>query len=189
MKEVRTDRGTEYVNQVFENIANFFNVTHKVTTAYHSQSIGGCERNHRVLNEFMRMYIHETHSDWEDWIRYYTFCYNTTHSTYHQYTPFEQVFGKKCNLPQSISAGRIDSLYNIDAYNQEIRYRLQIAQKRAQEWLQIAKRYRKIAYDKKAQHTEVRTTNESRHKFDPWYIGPYTVTKLDGPNCTIKNNE
>ncbi|KAK9722050.1 hypothetical protein QE152_g19874 [Popillia japonica] len=92
MKEVRTDRGTEYVNQVFENIANLFNVTHKVTTAYHSQSIGGCERNHRVLNEFMRMYIHETHSDWEDWIKYYKFCYNTTPSTYHQYTPFELVF-------------------------------------------------------------------------------------------------
>ncbi|KAK9680232.1 hypothetical protein QE152_g39265 [Popillia japonica] len=119
--------------------------------------------------------------DWEDWIKYYTFCYNTTPSTCHQYTPFELVFGKKCNLPQSISAGRIDPLYNIDAYSQEIRYRLQIAQKKAQEWLQIAYRHRKIAYDKKAQHTEaqhtevrigdlVLITNESRHKFDPWYV-------------------
>lgn len=73
MKEIRTDMGTEYKNQVFENLTKLLKIDHKISTAYHSQSIGGCERNHRVLNEYMRMYINESKTDWSTWSQYYAF--------------------------------------------------------------------------------------------------------------------
>ena len=83
MKEIRTDMGTEYKNQLFGNLSKLLNISHKTSIPYHSQSIRGCERNHRVLNEYIRMYINVTQTDWDVWTRYFTFCYNTTPSAYH----------------------------------------------------------------------------------------------------------
>lgn len=195
MKEIRTDMGTEYVNQVLKNIATLFNISHKVSTAYHSQTIGGCERNHRTLNEYMRMYINETKTDWEDWIKYYTFCYNTTPTSYHNYTPYELVFGKKSNLPETFLNSKVDPLYNIEAYEQEIRYRLQVAQATAKRWLEKAKALRKSVYDKIANDLDIQigdfvlVTNESRHKFESWFTGPYEVIGVQNPNCTVKDKK
>lgn len=94
IKEIRTDQGSEYKNELWKNITKLLKIDHKTSTPYHSQTIGGCERNHRVLNEYVRMYINEAHMDWDEWIKYYSFCYNTTPSSYHNYTPFELVYGK-----------------------------------------------------------------------------------------------
>lgn len=194
MQEVRTDMGTEYKNQVFQNLSKLLNTQHKLSTAYHSQTIGGCERNHRVLNEYIRMYINQTQTDWDTWTRYYAFCYNTTPSTYHNYTPFELVFAKQADLPENLTR-RIDPVYNIDAYEQEIRYRLQVAHQRAREYLEKAKIERKSKFDSCCSKIELKrgdlitVQNEDRNKLDSWYDGPFTVVSVDDPNCTFKNKK
>jgi len=168
---------------------------HKTSTAYHSQTIGGCERNHRVLNEFLRMYVNDTRSDWDEWTRYFAFCYNTTPSTYHNYTPFELVFAKKADIPEMLNGSRVDPLYNIDAYDQEVRFRLQLAQKSAREYLEKAKRDRKVQADLRANKIDlapgdlILVSNESRTKLDSWLTGPFSVIAVDGPNCTIRDNK
>lgn len=194
MREIRTDLGTEYKNELFQNISKLLNISHNMSTAYHSQTIGGCERNHRVLNEFMRMYVNESGTDWDVWTRFFSFCYNTTPSTYHNYTPFELVFGRKVNIPENLTGSCVDPLYNIDAYDQEIRYRLQSAHKRAKEYLEKAKRSRKILCDRKSKDLLIKSgdlvliTNEGRQKLDSWFSGPYTVVKVNGVNCNIKDD-
>jgi len=193
VKEIRTDMGTEYKNQVFSKLSQLLNMKHKISTAYHSQSIGGCERNHRVLNEYMRMYINDSNSDWDTWTQYYAFCYNTTPSTYHEFTPFELVFGKQVNIPDNLITN-IDPIYNIDSYDQEIRYRLQSAQSRAKQFLDKVKEERKIQYDKNATlHVivpgdQVALETINRSKFDPWYNGPFKVVGIDGSNLTISDD-
>lgn len=192
MREVRTDLGTEYMNQILSNILQLLSISHKTSTAYHSQTIGGCERNHRVFNEFVRMYINETRDDWDVWSQYYSFCYNTTPSSYHNYTPFELVFGKKVLLPDTFEEMRVDPCYNIDAYDQELRFRLQVAHQRARNYILQQKTKRKIHYDKDATELQilvgnkVLVTNENRNKLDAWYKGPYVVTNIEGVNCTLK---
>lgn len=119
MKQIRIDMGSEYKNQLFENLTKMLNIGHKTSTAYHSQSIGACERNHRVLNEYLRMYVNEIQTDWEDWFKYYTFCNKTNPSSYHNFTPFELVFARKVELPEMLTGLQIDPLYNIDAYEKE----------------------------------------------------------------------
>lgn len=192
MKEIRTDMGTEYKNEVFSNLAELLKIQHKISTAYHSQTIGGCERNHRVLNDFIKMYINESQSDWDTWTKYFTFCYNTTPMTYHNYTPYELVFARRANLSSDIFCdNRVDPLYSIEAYDQEIRFRLQFAQNRARNYLESAKIKRKELHDKDASQLHIEEgdliliTNEARQKFDPWWKGPYTVVSASGPNCII----
>lgn len=194
IKEVRTDLGTEYKNKIFESLAKMLNTPHKTSTAYHSQSIGGCERNHRVLNEFMRMYIDQAHTDWDIWTNYYTFCYNTTPSTYHNYTPFELVFGKRADLPEIFNGSRVDPLYNLESYDQEFRFRLQLAQNKARDFLEKTKQKRKLYYDQQTSRLQISPgdfvliTNEDRQKLDSWFDGPFEVILIEGPNCIVKDN-
>jgi RNase H-like domain found in reverse transcriptase/Reverse transcriptase (RNA-dependent DNA polymerase)/Integrase zinc binding domain/Retroviral aspartyl protease len=195
MKEIRSDLGTEYVNKVLSNLLKLLHIDHKTSTPYHSATIGGCERSHRVFNEFVRMYTNQTHDDWDTWSKYYTFCYNTTPSVYHDYTPFELVFAKKVTLPDNFRKMHVDPLYNLDAYDQEIRFRLQVAQKRAHEFIESAKKQRKIKFDNKIAPLDLKIgddvliTNEVRHKLDPWYDGPFKIVEILGPNCTIQKNK
>lgn len=193
MREIRTDMGTEYKNQIFAKITELMKIEHKTSTAYHSQTIGGCERNHRVLNEYLRMYINDNHTDWEERIKYYAFCYNTTPSTYHSYTPFELVFGRKIPAPEEFTKNRLDPLYNIDSYEQELKYRLQVAHKRAREFLEKEKARRKQTHEDKVQPIDlhpgdlVMITNENRRKLEQVYKGPYSVVRSENANCVILN--
>lgn len=194
MREMRTDLGTEFKNEVLAQLSQLLNISNKFSTAYHSQTIGGCERNHRVFNEYIRMYINDAQTDWDEWIPYYSFCYNTTPSIYHDYTPFELIYARKVEIPENLTGTTIDPVYNIDAYYQEVRYRLQIAHKRASDFILRAKDKRKHNYDRQARQIHnikpndlVLITSENRTKFDSWYKGPYTVVSLGGVNCIIKD--
>lgn len=43
MKEMRTDQGTEYKNEVISRLAELLKMKHNFSTAYHHESIGSCE--------------------------------------------------------------------------------------------------------------------------------------------------
>nr|CAH7768840.1 unnamed protein product [Callosobruchus chinensis] len=192
VKEIRSDMGTDYKNELLEQVCKLLKINQKFSTAYHHESIVGCERNHRVLNEFVRMYVNDTHTDWDKWVQFYSFCYNTTPGTYHDYTPFELVFGRQNDLPITLTNNTIDPIYNIDAYYQELRYRLQISHKRARDFLLNVKEKRKAEYDKRAKDLTfqpgdlVTVSNENRSKFDPWFKGPFPIVSCDDVNCNIR---
>lgn len=124
--ELRTDQGTEYNNSVLEQICKILETKQTFSTAYHPQSIGALERNHRCLNEYLRCFVNTHQSDWDEWVKYYEFCYNTTPHTEHGFTPFELVFGNKAVLPQNLSnTTTIDPIYDMEQYHNEFKFRLQ----------------------------------------------------------------
>jgi len=61
------------------------------TTAYHPESNGALERSHRTLAEYLRHYVGEDQTDWDEWIPFAMFTYNTTPHTAIDYTLFELV--------------------------------------------------------------------------------------------------
>ena len=48
------------------------------STAHHHQTLGTIERSHRTFNEYVRSYISVEKDDWDEWFRYFTYCFNTT---------------------------------------------------------------------------------------------------------------
>jgi transposase InsO family protein len=65
MKEIRTDMGTEYINETLTELNKLFDINHMMSTPYRPQTVGTVERNHRVLNEYLRMYINDYIIDWD----------------------------------------------------------------------------------------------------------------------------
>lgn len=188
---IKTDMGTEYRNEVFQHICKLLQINHNFSTAYHPETIGSLERNHRCLNEYLRHFINEQHDDWDSWLPYYTFCYNTTPHSEHTYSPFELVFGRQFQFSNNLTE-RIDPLYNTESYFAEMKYRLQTACSKAKMLLDKSKtrRINKTQYSNPIQITTedvVWLRIENRRKLDPAYSGPFKVINVEHPNVTIEN--
>jgi len=115
----------------------------------------------------------------------------------HTYCPYELVFSKTSNLPKHFkSIDSVEALYNIDDYAKESKYRLEVAYKRARVMLEANKNRNKLLYDHKANDIDISLgdqvllKNETGHKLDPKYTGPYIVTEIgDRDNIVITNNK
>lgn len=196
MKKILTDMGTEYKNQVFQELCNLLKIEKINSTAYHHQTLGTVERVHRTFNEYVRSYISLDRNDWDEWLQFFTYCYNTTPSTVHGYCPFELIFGKIPNTFDFLQKQVVDPLYNVDAYEREVKYRLQTAQNRARRMLHQSKITQKRQYDKKLNKIDVAIgdlvliKNEVGHKLDKLYMGPFKVIGVDSKNnCTVLDNK
>jgi len=172
--------GTEYKNSIIEDLCKYLHIKNITSTAHHHQTVGTVERSHRTLNEFIRSYISVDKTDWDVWLRYFVYCFNTTPSMAHDYCPYELVFGKTSNLPKHFnSIDKIKPLYNIEDYAKESKFRLEQAIKRARLMLESHKLKQKISYDKTSLDFDLKIgdqvllKNETGHKLDYKYTGPY----------------
>lgn len=54
---IRTDRGTEFTAGIFTEICSLLEIKHNTSTGNHHETVGTIERNHRTLNEYIRIYV------------------------------------------------------------------------------------------------------------------------------------
>jgi len=90
----------------------------------------------------------------------------------------------------------IEPIYNIDDYARESKYRLEIEHKRCGIMIEENKRKNKEFFDLTANDIDISIgdkvllKNETGHKLDSKYTGPYTVESLeDNENIIISNNK
>lgn len=125
-KMITTDQGSNFMSGLFKQICKLLKIDKINSTAYHPESIGSLERSHRTLGEYLRTFTEKDPMNWDIWIPYYLFAYNSTPHTAHNFMPFEMLYGYQPNIPNSIK-NHLDPLYNHDDYCAELKYRLQTA--------------------------------------------------------------
>lgn len=64
-KTIKSDLGTEFVNEVMKQICEVLRIKHIKSTSYHHETLGGVERMHRVLNEYLRSSIDQNSLNWD----------------------------------------------------------------------------------------------------------------------------
>lgn len=152
-------------------------ITKLNSTAYHHETIGGLENSHKSLGIFLRIYSGNSPLNWDNWLKYYQFAYNTTVHTTTNKTPFELVFGRMCTLPTSICDIKIiDPIYDFDNYSKLLKFKLQTSQKEVREKFIKEKLKRNENHNKNAsnkiynQGDLVLLKNENCSKMDNIYI-------------------
>jgi hypothetical protein len=125
------------------------------TTAFHPESNGGLERSHRVLAEYLRHYVSEDQTNWDEWIPYAVYVYNTTVHVTTAYTPFELVYGFKSEVPSALRESP-NTEYNYENYLTELKGRLQSAHEVARTKLISSKERSKEYFDKSFEKFESR---------------------------------
>lgn len=195
MKAIRTDQGTEYKG-IFDSVCKLLSITHTLATAYHPQTLGALERNHRCLNEYLRTFVNNLKNNWDDWLAYYCFSYNTTPNTNHSYTPFEIVFGKSVNHFDNININQVDPVYNYESYVNELQYKLQIIHQthfptnrnsKTNNVLKCSNAYQSINPTPLKIGDKVYLKLEGRKKLDIVQDGPYIIIEIDDSNAVIKH--
>lgn len=186
--------GTEYRNEVFEHMCNILQIKQNFSTAYHPETIGSLERNHRCFNEFLRHFINEQHDDWDSWLwlSYYSFFYNTAPFPDHKYSLFELVYGRQFQFSNNLT-DKIEPIYNTDSHITEMKYKIQTACAKAKALLDKSKIKRTENQSRTSNPLETKIGDtvwlkiENRRKLDPVYSGPHKIINIEQPNLTIEH--
>lgn len=196
IKIFKSDKGSEYVNELLKNICEILEIKQITSTAYHHETMGGIERTHRVLNEYIRSFANK--DNWHEYLPYFTFAYNVTPHSDTLYSPYELVFGKIANLPSSIKIDSIDKInksYDYDDFASELKTRLQYSHLKAKEFLELAKCNRKLLTDKKSYSNDFQTgdlvflNQPANRKLCNKYEGPYKIKRREGVNSVLEINK
>lgn len=75
IREIRSDCGTEFKNEIIRDLCEILNIKQTFSTAYRHETVGTAERNHRSLNEYIRAYVSKI-ENWEAFLKSFTFSYN-----------------------------------------------------------------------------------------------------------------
>jgi len=112
------------------------------------------ERSHRTLAEYLRHYTNEDQTDWDEWISFAMFTYNTTPHTATGYTPFELVYGHQAEIPTALTKPPKPT-YNYD-YAQELKERLRATNQLPKEHIKEEKFKAKKQSDKSTKQTQLK---------------------------------
>jgi hypothetical protein len=85
---LQTDQGANFISEVFQNTCKIPKIKKIPSIAFHPQSQGSIERSHCVLAEYHRHYVNEDQINWDEWVPFATYVYNTMVPAATGFTPF-----------------------------------------------------------------------------------------------------
>ena len=176
-----------------KEVCSLFGTKQVQTTAYHPQANGATERFNQTLANSLSHYVQESQKDWDQWIPYVVFAYNTTPHTSTGETPFFLTYGMDPEIPmEDILVPRKVSYYLDDHYEEEVHLRLKLAHQEAQIQLEKSFQQMKTAHDKGTKSPTFQNGDTVYlkvgkvklgigRKLAPKWNGPYIITRQTGP--------
>jgi hypothetical protein len=193
---ILTDQGPNFTSKLFRKTCKLLGIEKIQTTTYRPQSNGSLERSHRQLGEYLKHFIDVDRTNWDKLASYAAFCHNTTRHSATGYTPFELLFGRKANIPNSLTKPpQLD--YNEDSQVTNIKENIRKLNDVARKNLIDAKFRSKIQYDKKSENKRYKLNDEvfidndsvrTNRKLHKRRYGPFKIIGVNHPNYQIKRN-
>jgi hypothetical protein len=100
-KTIVSDRDPKFTSNFWKGLFKGFRMNLNFSTMYHPESDGQTERVNRVIEDILRMYVMDKPSRWEDYLHLVEFAYNNGYHASLKMSPFEALYGRKCNTPVS----------------------------------------------------------------------------------------
>ena len=98
-KELLTDQGTHFVNELLRTMTERIGIKHRLSTAYHPQTNGLVERFNKTLCEILAKYSGMYREDWDVFLPSALFAYRTIRQNTTRYEPFYLTYGREATLP------------------------------------------------------------------------------------------
>nr|GEU49133.1 reverse transcriptase domain-containing protein [Tanacetum cinerariifolium] len=115
-KALISDRGTHFCNSQMEKALLKYEVTHKISMAYHPQTNGQTEVTNRAIKRILKRSVGYNPKDWSEKLNDALWAFRTAYKTLTGCTPFRMVNDKACHLPVQIEHKAYWALkqYNMD---------------------------------------------------------------------------
>lgn len=191
-KELVTDRGTNFISKLFQELCKLLKIKQIQTSAYHPQSNGALERCHRTLKEYLRSYVNESLNNWDEYLSQFSFTYNTTPHSSTGFTPHELVYGHKAELPSAFVTSQNEHTSYFQ-YLKDLRSKMHSIHKIAIHNLRKAKTTRKDKYDESSNNwiplwgdkvLLLNITTGVGQKLQTLWNGPHEVVAINSPETT-----
>ncbi|KAL4103589.1 hypothetical protein QTP88_018950 [Uroleucon formosanum] len=181
-----SDQGTEFLSRVFTETCKLIGIKSSTTSPYHPQANGALERSHRTLGEYLRHYVDVNQQNWDSYVPYAMFVYNSSVHSSTGKQPYELLYGKTLLVPNSLTKAP-DARYNYDNYQTELKQKLRESHQIARERLIQKKQKTKFDYDQTAHSVDIHVGDRvllqdkaRKGKLSAKWLGPYEVLEL---NC------
>ena len=142
------------------------------------------------MTEYLRCFCTSRNNDWDKWLLFVCFVYNTTPHTMTKYTPHEIMFGKKANVAGQLQQ-RTAPLYNYDVMVHDVKQKLQMCHELARTNLMkskqrsVAQQTSKVNMSIFNKGDKVLLRNEKAGKLDSLCAGPCSIYEIDPNGCTV----
>ena len=93
----------KFTGNFWNSLFKGLNTALNFNTSFHPQTNGQTERVNQVLEDLLRMYVKDQLGKWEDYLHLVEFAYNNNYQALSRFSPFEILYGRKCNTPISWS--------------------------------------------------------------------------------------
>ena len=103
-KEILSDQGREFLNEVVQRLLDNTGVERRVTSPYHPQTNGLTERFNRTLIQSLKKHCENEPTEWHRWIPFVLMAYRTRVHSVTGFTPFQLLFGRPMNKFEDFSA-------------------------------------------------------------------------------------
>ena len=98
-KVIISDRDPKFTGNFWETSFKGLDTKLNFSTSYHLQMGGQIKRVNKVLEDMLRMYASDYPKKWEDYLHLVEFAYNNHYQASTTLSPFEILYGRKCNTP------------------------------------------------------------------------------------------
>ena len=183
-EDIVSDRGPQFTSQVWTAFFERLGVSVSLTSGYHPQSNGQCERVNQELNKFLRLYSHENQSDWARYLPWAEIAQNSLVSSSTGLTPFQCIYGYQPPLsPWSALPSDVPAV-------DDWMHRSEQVWEQTHQHIERALRRQKRQADRRRGETPVYSPgdrvwlstrdfrfSEGSKKLFPKYIGPFKIIK------------
>jgi transposase InsO family protein len=98
-RKIVSDRGTQFTSKFWTNLQKAMGTKLDFNIAYHPQTDGQTERVNKVLEDLLRACVLAFDRSWESSLPYAEFSYNNSYQASIKMSPFEALYGRKCQTP------------------------------------------------------------------------------------------
>ena len=190
-KELLSDQGTEFCNQIVNALCNLHGIRHTLSSAYHPQTNGLVERFNQTLCKSLAKISHERNEDWDLLIPSVLFAYRTMRHSTTRHTPFYLTYGRDATLPVEFDfptypSESIDETDNLLRHTYQLIDKLPPALTNAKQQIFESQEYSKQRFDKRIPEQIPLKIGDKvwlerkahSHKFAPKWLGPYYIHEI-----------
>ena len=192
--QVLSDRGTQFVSEVMQEVHRLLSIKGLQTTPYHAQCNGLVERFNGTLKSMLKKLCDEKPNTWHRYIAPSLFAYREVPQESTGFSPFELLYGRTIRGPMAIlrelwtREHDTEEVMNASAYVVDLRNRIEETCKLVQRNLSRATDKYKHHFDRKARARSFREGDQvllllptKHNKLEMSWRGPFEVEKKQGP--------
>ncbi|XP_076041903.1 uncharacterized protein LOC143025779 [Oratosquilla oratoria] len=152
-KIVQSDRGINFVSNIFRQVMSLLGIKQYIASAYHVQSQGALERFHGTFKTMLAKYGHETGNEWDVGLPFLLYAIRCAKQSSLGFSPSELLFGRDIRGPMKLlheSWIDLEHADNLFEYVSKLKENLDVVHRFAQCNLKLSQEKMKENYDKDA---------------------------------------